>query len=168
MKAKADVIAIAETTSIETVGRMDRFNRSVGINLIKVLKTDVNPPDQDTGQDLQGNVFFSQPDAPDSKDAIVAVSVGGTGNPKPAVGEQVLVFLKRLEGKNAFSVICGSFGYIRLSARSEEELRQVTQSITQHREWSEKIADDQLRKAMANYYRQATAFVEKNKGDVRK
>jgi len=62
--AKADVIAIVKTTEIKTAEGMYHFNRVVGINIIKVLKTDVKAPGSDTGQDMQGNVFFSQPDAP--------------------------------------------------------------------------------------------------------
>lgn len=169
MKAQSDVIAIVETTEIKPVEGMDRFNRVVGIKIIKALKTDVPASDSNTVCTVQGDLYFSQPDAPPADRAgIVPVTVGGGDPPKPENKERALVFLKRMKGKNAFSAVCGCRGYIRLSARSEEELRGVLQNLARYHEWSEKIKNEWLRKEMEDCYNQAIAFVHENKGDIRK
>jgi len=166
-KAEADVIAIGRATEIDTVIDVGHFNRRVGVDIIKVLKTDVNVPDQDTCEDRQANVFYStNHDNPTIIDGLECWSTGGIPDPTPAVGEIVLVFLKRLEGKDEFSFVSGNPDYIRLSSRSEEELYRVTQNITQCRESSEKIENDKLREAMVDYYCQAIVIVYKSYGDT--
>jgi hypothetical protein len=121
MKARADVIAIAKTAAIETVKDVRPFNRKVGVCFIQVLKGDAQEAGHLPGQKVQANVFYFQPDVPQVPGGIAAVSVGGPGHPTPAASEHALVFLKRLEGKQAFSVVCGRFGYLRLTARSANE-----------------------------------------------
>jgi hypothetical protein len=165
MKSKADVIAIAEAREIETVEGAKRFNRKIVVSLIKVLQSDVKAQEHDPDRPRRADVFFFQPAPPRGEGGIAAVAVGGTGSPKPVVGEHALVFLRRLEEPNAFSVVCGSFGYIRLSAPSQEELRRVTRTIARHQEWSEKIADERARQAMVGYYREAMAFAEGHAGE---
>lgn len=161
MKSKADLIAMAKTTKIEIVKDVRHFNRKFLIKIIKVLKADPANRERDKDDDSRAEVFFLQPEAPKVQGEFQAVQIGGTGHPRPAAGEPALVFLKRLEERGRYSVVCGRFGYITLKADSKKERAELSQTIERHRQWSEKIRDERARQAMVGYYREAAAFVAK-------
>jgi hypothetical protein len=166
MKAKADVIAVVETTAVAPVEGAAYLNRKASVTVVAVLKTDATSPDAEA-KDRQLSVLFREAQPPKAAGGLVAMSMGDPGSPKFVAGERALVFLQRLKGKDALTVVCGRFGYIRLSANSDEEQQRVAEEIARCREWSEKIADEQLRKAMLEYYRQATAFAGEGKAGIR-
>ena len=160
-KSKADLIAVAETTKIEIVKDLRHFKRKFLGKIIKVLKADPASRERARDDDSRAEVFFFEPEVPKVKGKLQRVQVGGTGRPRPAVGEPALVFLKRLEESEGYGVVCGRFGYIPLKADSKKELAELSQTIERHRQWSEKIKDEGARRAMVSYYREAAAFVAK-------
>jgi hypothetical protein len=72
-----------------------------------------------------------------------------------------LLFLQKHRTDGRFTVVCGSFGQVKLDAASKQALDALKTRVGQFREWCQKITDEALRKAMDGYYQAALDFVAK-------
>lgn len=162
-KAASDLILIGKTTKIEPVAQVAGVNSRVGLVPVKVLKGKM--PAKGQGPDARSPlpVLFSKLKPPKIAPGIRVHVQGGTGHPNIAEGETALVFLKadpKQEG--SFRVAYGSFGYIGLDAKTEQDLAAVKERINRYRQWSRKIGDEATRLAMDSYYQTALALAGKS------
>lgn len=155
-KAGADVVLIAKTAKIEPVQGVRGVNAKVGLEPVEVLKGKLEP----TAKDARPFLLYARPKRQAGPGGIERRVIGGTGQPAPQEGQTALLFLRRDRIEpDGFRAVCGSFGYVVLSAASQQGREAVKKRIRMHADWCAKIGDAEARKAMEGYYAKASAFV---------
>ena len=154
-KAKADLILIAKLAKVEPVSGIRGANHRIGFRAVETLKSTAA---QEAG-DAKHYLLFHRREKPKGG-GLVAMSIGGTGHPEPGNGDLALVFLKKHETKDHFTIVVGSFGYLKLTAGTPGEKAALKKRIGQYREWGKRMADPKLREAMGRYYDKALAHAE--------
>ena len=156
-KGKADLIFIAKTAKIEPVENVPGANRRVGIEPVLVLK---GKHEKRPAPAKLALLFFQRPEP--KPGPIRAHSIGGVGYPKPREGDIALMFLRKDRQKEGhFRIACGSFGYVRLNAKTKDELAAVRKRIAMYQQWCQRIKDENVRTAMEDAYQKTLAFLEK-------
>ena len=155
-KAAADLILLARTSKsivVKDDGRGRFRDMKIGLEPIEVLKGKLPAKD---GKQARAVLLYRSP-RPRQGQGVAAVAMGGAGRPKPADGETAMLFLRpdRKGGKHHYRVVCGSFGYIKLEAKTKKDLAAVTRRIKGYRKSCEKVKDQKARKAMEGYYDKA-------------
>jgi len=158
-KAGADVVMIAKTTKIEPVEGVRGANARVGLEPVEVLK---GKPQED-GKDAKLYLLYRRPEPRRAPGGIERRIVGGTGQPKAKEGQTALVFLRKDRNEpDSFRAVCGSFGYVVLSAADEAGRGAVQKRIKMHAGWCARIGDAEIRKALEGYYAKAAALAEQD------
>ena len=158
-KAGADLVVIARTTRIEPVEGVRGADSRIGLEPAEVLKGKLQPRAKDTKLYL----LYKRPERRPGPGGIERRVMGGTGQPKPQEGQTALIFLRKDPSRpDSFRAVCGSFGYIPLSAAGDAEREAVKKRIKMHSDWCARIGNAEIRKAMEGYYAKAAAHANQD------
>ena len=166
MKAKADLVCIARMGKVEPVRGVRGANARVAARPVRWLKG--KPPARPAAKAQAkrpakpARVFmlFSRPRPIRGPGGIERRIIGGTGHPRPVQGEAALVFLTRRAGKGLYRPTAGAFGYVRLTAKTPQELAKTQRRIEGYLAMLQRLKDANARVAMEGYYRKAIEFAK--------
>ena len=166
-KAGAEVVVIAKTTRIESVEGVRGANARIGLEPVEVLKGKLKPD----AKDAKLFLLYMRPQQRPGPGGLQRRVVGGTGQPKAQEGQTALMFLRKDRNEpGSFRAVCGSFGYVALSAAGQADREAVKKRIKErikkrikmHGDWCARIGNAEIRKAVEGYYAKAADFADQD------